>query len=893
MRIPGLPSSIILSSLFLLLLLDGTGLAQTTGIDRKQGLNKPSPAQLKRNRLNDPAPAFGNPPPGPVHCVAEWEESEGIMTLWKNADLMNKLQMEHQVYIPVDSNAEELQWIAFFNKHRIPLTNVHFLYILTNTMWTRDYGPWFVWDANNEMGIVNYTCNYGYLDDLFPSEFAKLYGIHYYESGLYHVGGNYYPNAFGRAFSSTHVYESNPKKTKAVVDQAMADYYGITKYRTVAPKDIWHHDTWGKPADPETLIIVDFPEYDKIRHAQADGMRDYYATLESPWGRPYEIHRLPMMPDPAGGTNYRPYMNSLVSNKQVFVPIHDCPDDAVALKVFQDAFVGYDVVGVIAKECEWHDALHCRTRNFVKREVIRLYPLPPGDTEETAAGYTVTCEAIPPNGSSLLAGYPVIRWTITGGAPFTDVVMQPTGKPDEYAGDIPAQALGTEVSFYIEAKDDGNREAIYPLVAPKGMMSFEVRTDSEAPVLSRHVPVRSVAAKLGSPRVRTLSKDDMATPEVILEYRINGVPQPDRPLTRESLCWWYNETLAGQVKAGDVIDYRLRAHDGAAIPNETILPPVGRYLCPVAGKAPVGVVNRCGRPYTEPFLVDALGDLGLSYHVHETWPADFSVHDTWFILLGVFADNHVLTAGEAQDLVDAMKAGKNIYLEGGNTWCNDPERYVICPWFGVTERIKSKGLKLLEGTPGSIMDGLKLSYASEDLKMDVIAAVPPAFRVLESATSLARAVFHDGGTYRSIAATFALGGLLDREGERTRKEILVRYLELLGHEIDLHAMTEARMEQVMPVILKGDPGESYILFGSLAEDYQATGFGPFRLDPGHLFVLAQGVIPASGVEEIRFRVPLAPHLDGYEAHLQAVVGKVFKPSQARLTNRDIVKLVMP
>lgn len=882
----------VLASLFLVfLLLAGIGTAQTPTLQQKQDMQKPSPDQLLKNRLSNPAPSAAPPPPGPVHCCAEWEESEGILTLWQNADLIDKLQKDHLVYIPVDNKSQEDQWKIFLNSNGIPLTNILFLYIPTDTIWTRDYGPWFIWDANNEMGIVNYTCNYGYWDDLFPSHFAYVYRIKYYESGLYHVGGNYYPNAYGRAFSSTHVYESNSSKIKAQVDEAMKLFYGIEKYQTVAPKAIWHHDTWGKPANPETLVINDFPEYDEIRHAQAEGMVSYYASLESPWGRPYKIHRLPMMPEVPGTTWYRPYMNSLVSNKQVFVPIHNCPDDQVALKVFQDAFVGYDVVGVVAKECEWHDALHCRTRNFMKREVIRMYPYPPGDTEETGAGYPVRAEVIPPNGSTLLAGYPVIHWTDTGGAPFNDVVMAPTGQPNEYAADIPAQALGTTVSFYIEARDDGGRDAIYPLVAPDGMMTFQVRLDAEAPVLSRHVPVRSASANQWPPLVRTLCKDDMATPVVTLEYSINGAPQADIDLTREELCYWFSDTMGGSVSPGDVVSYRLLATDNAASANDNHLPPLGHYFCPVSGPKTVAVVNLCSRPYTAPFLLDALGDLGIPHHYYETWPTAWSEHDVWFILLGIFADNHVLSSNEANDIVNALQAGDYVYLEGGNTWCDDPEKALLQSWFNVSEGNSWKGMQHITGISGSIMDGLVLKYASEDLQMDVIDPVPPATTIFESSSNSSRTVIHDAGGYRTVASTFALGGLMDREWPKTRKEILVRYLEFFGVEVSLYSGAEAKMEMDLPLTIKGASGDVYMLLGSLAEYHEKTGYGFFRLDPAHLFYLWQGVIPAAGVEELSFRVPRIPEYAGFEVHFQAVVGKALTPSQSQLTNRDIATLL--
>ena len=63
--------------------------------------------------------------------------------------------------------------------------------------------------------------------------------------------------------------------------------------------------------------------------------------------------------------------------------------------------------------------------------------------------------------------------------------MLPAGNPHTYRAGIPAQGEGSTVSFFIEARDDGGRAAIYPLVAPEGMMTFEVRRDVEAPELTR------------------------------------------------------------------------------------------------------------------------------------------------------------------------------------------------------------------------------------------------------------------------------------------------------------------------------------------------------------------------------------------------------------------------
>ena len=835
-----------------------------------------------------PPLAAGAAPPGPVHCIAEWEEAEGVMLRWKNADLVRKLLQDTRVYIPVNSAADQTGYINWLGNHGIPLTGITFLDIKTNSMYTRDYGPWFIWDANGDLGIVNYTCEYGYQDDLFPERFATMFGIDFYESGLYLVGGNYLPNGYDIAISSTHVYEANGQSTKAAVDEAMETFYGIDPYRTVAPKTVWHHDTFGKPCTPEKMIVVDYPENKPYWHRVANDAVAYYETLENPWGRPYEIFRLPMFKK-GGSGGFRPYMNSLVSNRKVYVPVDGvAPDDRIAIGVFQQAFPGYEVVAVNSQGCLHYDALHCRTRNFHRRDPIRIYPYPPQDTEDTFLGYEVTAEVIPPRGAALLAGYPAVQWSTTGGTPFTMLPMTPTGTPDLYAAVIPAQPLGTTVSLYIEAQDDGGRTSIYPLVAPDGMMDFEVRKDLEAPQLTRLQPARAVAAACWPPTIRTLAKDDMATPEVWLEYELNGVPQAPETLPREEQCYWYSGAPSVLAGAGDLLTYRIGATDNATSPHTSYLPKVGRVYCPVDDSTEVAVVNLCSRPYTAPFLVESLGELGVPYTAYESWPTDWSAHEIWFICLGVFADNHVLSTSEANDITGALRGGARIYLEGGDTWCYDPERVTLNPWFGVNDHARGPGPNKIDGTSGSAMDGLSLIYVSENLFVDRISAVAPASAIFDNGSAThGRAVWQDwGGRYRTIASTFALGGLLDTEWPNTRKEILARYLEFLGAaDIELVAGRAGHLGSTVPIRLEGQPGESYVLLASLGDYWsEVPGVGTLRLDPIHTERLEIGVIPASGVVEHSLRMPIDEAYLGYQVHLQALTGST-------LTNRDVVTIV--
>ena len=877
-----------------LLAFAGVAEAQTPSLRAKQQRGKPV-FEKSRRRLTPRPPASRAAPPGPVHSVAEWEESEGVMTLWWNWDLVDELQQRVHVYIPVDDQSEKDSWTSYLGNHGVPMANVEFLTIPTDTIYTRDFGPWFIWDANDDLGIVNYTCGYGYWDDLFPQHFAARFGIDFYESGINHVGGNWYPNAWQTAFSTTLVYTQNGDQTMAETDAAMRDYYGIERYNTVvvAPWTIEHHDCWGKPADPETMLVAEFAESSEY-HPYGELVNDHYETLESPWGRPYEVIRIPMFKMGSGWFEFRPYLNALISNEAVYVAITGHPDDQIALAVFQQAYPGYEIVGVDHGGTGFNDALHCRTRNFYRRDAIRLYPVPPGDTEDSLAGYPVTAEVIPPKGWALQSGYPKVRWSTTGGAPFSDLVMAATGAPDEYGTTLPAQPQGTEVSFYVEALDDGGRSALYPMVAPDGLMSFEVRADLEAPVLSRFIPTRSASAGQWPPAIRTLCKDDMAAPQLRVEWAVNGVPRRPIDLSREELCYWYEGELTGAASAGDLVTYRLVATDGAAIPNEAVLPRKGEVFCPVVGPGSVAVVDLSRRPFSGPVAMETLGSLGIPCTRYTSWPADWSEHEVWFILLGVYADNHILTASQANDVVAALQAGNRIYLEGGDTWCYDDQKDVLCPWFKVDPISDGEDLEGgLDGQAGTMAAGLHLEYAGTNAFMDEIGALAPAEVVFRSGSDDApRVVAHDGSSYRTIASTFALGALLEGAWPETGKEVLLRYLDFLGvGGVQLKALASARPGTDVPIRLEGTPGHEYVLLEAWAEDYlQVPGYGVLRLAKSEMSILRRGTIPPSGAVLTLLPVPADPALVGSEIHVQAVVGASIAPGQAALTNREILTI---
>jgi hypothetical protein len=106
---------------------------------------------------------------------------------------------------------------------------------------------------------------------------------------------------------------------------------------------------------------------------------------------------------------------------------------------------------------------------------IAIGHTPLAGTSDTSNPYTVKAQVV--SIEPLASGYPVVRYAINGGT-YTDLVMAPTGNPDEYGAAIPAQPLNTTVSYYIEAEDILGSVDTSPAAAPDAVYVFEVAQGS-------------------------------------------------------------------------------------------------------------------------------------------------------------------------------------------------------------------------------------------------------------------------------------------------------------------------------------------------------------------------------------------------------------------------------
>lgn len=432
-----------------------------------------------------------DPPPAPVRNIAEFERMQGVLIRYPlgiPVDLVRQFAEDVTVYCLV-SSTQESEAITTFQSAGVNLDHVEFIIGGTDSYWTRDYGPWWVVDGNGDIGVVDFTYNRPRPNDnQAPWKMANYLSSPYYAMGLIHTGGNYMTDGYGISASSDLVYTENPTMTATQILGDLEQYCGINTYHVLDDPNntyIDHIDCWGKYLAPDKVLIRSVPsthpQYDEI-----EAVANYFATHDSPYGRPYTVVRV-FTP------NDEPYTNSLILNDKIFVPMVPWGGDnnAAAISTYQEACPGYTIVPVDPPSGNtWMstDALHCRAKGIPDQGLLEILHRPP--LERTSPD-TVELKALitPHSGQGLILDSLKIVWkTEIVSQTFTAPAMM-SANSDSFVSRIPPLPVTTQLMYHWVAADSSGRRETLPLagdfsVSLPGLLApGDVSMDQELSIL--------------------------------------------------------------------------------------------------------------------------------------------------------------------------------------------------------------------------------------------------------------------------------------------------------------------------------------------------------------------------------------------------------------------------
>ena len=321
------------------------------------------------------------PPVGEFHLLAEYEAADGVLVPWVGAyltlvtQLVTAISQEDTAWVIVANTSVQSQATTALTNAGADMSRVQFILESLNSIWIRDYGPWWGLDAYGRRGIVDWIYNRPRpLDDQFPQDLAELWDYPYYGPDIVHTGGNFMVDGQGRGFASTLIEQENPGMSSAEMQQIFQDYCGLDTLILLQPMQFdgtGHADMFSKLLNDSTFIVGYY-------ESPADGAGDNYnilnqnaamlAGLTSATGNPYHVERI-IMP-PYNGNSYT-YTNSLIVNDLVLVPIYGFDTDAEALALYEQLMpektvLGFDCNAIISA----NGTIHCITKLVMSEQRV-------------------------------------------------------------------------------------------------------------------------------------------------------------------------------------------------------------------------------------------------------------------------------------------------------------------------------------------------------------------------------------------------------------------------------------------------------------------------------------------------------------------------------------------
>ena len=402
-------------------MLRALSLALAVGIAAPATARGPEPRRPWRERVAearaeytaDPGafPRFAlDPPPTPVISPNERWEVDGLLLAWdcesspSDPDRWDRMWLSildaawdgatPYIYIRANGPSSEgdvsrCQQMLSQQTGRDPTEAIWFNETddhLLDSIWIRDYGPFFVLDDELEPGIVDahYVRYNRTNDDAQPQHFADWWGVPRHEWDFATEGGNFLPNGHGICIVSDTILGLNPQYSVEEMELLYADYLGCSELIVLPAMDdvTGHVDMWITWLDHRTLVVAEYdPADDPVSHTLIEtALSQQLSGLTDPvTGEAIEILRIPQ-PDNDHQTVWRNYTNGIWIDDTFVMPSYEGYGDleAEAIAVFEAR--GVTVVPISADVVITSaGAFHCISRTVPDPDGV-----PAGDDDDTA-----------------------------------------------------------------------------------------------------------------------------------------------------------------------------------------------------------------------------------------------------------------------------------------------------------------------------------------------------------------------------------------------------------------------------------------------------------------------------------------------------------------------------
>jgi agmatine deiminase len=290
----------------------------------------------------------------------------------------------------------------FENARAMLPEQVRVVEISSNDAWIRDCGPTFVVDDKGGVRLVDWQFNaWGGLydglyfpwdkDQMVPAKVAEIEGVDRYKAPLVMEGGSFHSDGEGTLLTTEECLLSpgrNPDLTREQIEGHLKDYLGLETIvwlgRGIDPEETnGHVDDVACFVRPGVVLAAATDDKDDWRYELLqDNLRRLQAATDAK-GRRLEVHTMPMpaimeitedeawgidvaegsIPRRPGDKTAASYLNFLIVNGGVILPVFDDPNDAVAKRTLERLFPEREVVTIPGREIVLGGGnVHCITQ---------------------------------------------------------------------------------------------------------------------------------------------------------------------------------------------------------------------------------------------------------------------------------------------------------------------------------------------------------------------------------------------------------------------------------------------------------------------------------------------------------------------------------------------------
>ncbi|AFL68934.1 agmatine deiminase family protein [Sulfurospirillum barnesii] len=317
---------------------------------------------------------------------AEWEEQEALIVVFppKQSDWSHSLEEIHHSYREFISKIARFQKCLVICEDKTALANllpnlqnIELIQMQTNDTWIRDFGGINIY-KNHKRKTYDFIFNAwgnkfeANLDNSITQQLFKEGHLKGKLKSLDFVleGGSIDSNGHGVMLSTAYcLFEENrnPELSKKKIKKTLMRLFGLKKLIVLKHGALMgddtdsHIDTLARFINKKTIAYVkcydkEDEHYEELKKMEKELQKTGYDLLPLPLpsAKYFNNHRIPAT-----------YMNFVLINNAVLVPIYSDPYDEEVLEIFRASFPEREIVGIESSVfIREHGSLHCASMNI-------------------------------------------------------------------------------------------------------------------------------------------------------------------------------------------------------------------------------------------------------------------------------------------------------------------------------------------------------------------------------------------------------------------------------------------------------------------------------------------------------------------------------------------------